>query len=504
MVIENSDPAETATNDIARCLALDIGASSGRLMEVELQGDTLTMQELARMENRPKPVDGHLCWHHESLFSEVVKGLCLAGESKKNYDSIGVDTWGVDYVLLDGKGQILGYPVAYRDERTQGMIERFTREIMTKERLYEKTGIQFLEFNTLYQLYAQTCSQPELLGKVHRLMFTADYFHYLLSGVASIEQTMASTSQMLSLCDTRWDADILEALALPQGALQTPVAAGTEVGTLLPELARQTGLSELRVIAPATHDTASAILAVPATGDDWAFLSSGTWSLLGVESKSPINGPAALAANWTNEGGYDQTYRFLKNLNGLWLVQEIARVFDGGYSFADLAALAASEPGFTSIIDPNDIRFFSPANMIDEIQEFCRETNQPIPETPGALARCAYDSLCLLYRKSLGQLHTLTGRTINVLHVVGGGSQADLLNQLTASAIGIPVLAGPVEATALGNALAQFLATGAISTVKEARRIISLSFPPRRFEPQSMPGMDQAYERFLTLTSQTP
>jgi len=260
----------------------------------------------------------------------------------------------------------------------------------------------------------------------------------------------------------------------------------------------------LRVIAPASHDTASAILAVPATGDDWAFLSSGTWSLLGVESKSPINGPAALAANWTNEGGYDQTYRFLKNLNGLWLVQEIARVFDGGYSFADLAALAASEPGFTSIIDPNDIRFFSPANMIDEIQEFCRETSQPIPETPGALARCAYDSLCLLYRNSLAQLRTLTGRTINRLHVVGGGSQADLLNQLTASAIGIPVLAGPVEATALGNALAQFLATQAISTVKEARRIISLSFPPRRFEPQSMPGMDQAYERFLTLTSQTP
>lgn len=489
---------------ISRCLALDFGASSGRLIDVELQDDNLTMHELIRMDNSPKKEEGSLFWQHEYLFSEVVKGLCIAGKSGKTYNSIGVDAWGVDYVLLDEKSKLLDRPVAYRDERTRGIIERFTQEKISRERVYEKTGIQFLEFNTLYQLYAQTLTHPELLKKTHHLLFTADYFHFLLSGVASIEKTMASTSQMLGLNDNLWDPDLLATLSLPKSALQIPVEPGTEIGFLLPELCKKTGLSKLPVIAPASHDTASAILAAPASGNDWAYLSSGTWSLLGVESKTPINGPEALVANWTNEGGYGNTYRFLKNINGLWIIQEIVRVLDGRYTFSDLAAMAATEPGFSSLIDPSDLRFFSPASMVDEIKEFCRETSQPVPETPGALARCAYDSLSLLYRRTIEQLTTLTGRTITILHVVGGGSQADLLNQLTASAIGIPVLAGPVEATALGNALAQFLATGAISDVDEARRLIGQSFPPRRFDPEVTPQIDHAYEHFLNLNSQTP
>lgn len=504
VVIAEFYPTSTAKKEISRCLALDFGASSGRLIDVELQDDNLSILELVRMENSPKKEGDSLFWQHEYLFSEVVKGLCIAGKSGKKYHSIGVDAWGVDYVLLDEKGELIDRPIAYRDKRTRGMIEHFTQQQITRERIYDKTGIQFLEFNTLYQLYSQTIAQPELLSKTHHLLFTADYFHFLLSGVARIETTMASTSQMLGLKDKLWDTELLDTLALPQTALQAPLEPGTEIGVLLPELCKKTGLSGLQVIAPASHDTASAILAVPASGDDWAFLSSGTWSLLGVESKTPINGSEALAANWTNEGGYGNTYSFLKNINGLWIIQEIVRVLDGRFSFADLAAMATAEPGFSSLIDPGDMRFFSPVSMVNEIQAFCQKTSQPIPETPGALARCAYDSLSLLYRKSLVQLSSLTGRTINVLHVVGGGSQADLLNQLTASAIGIPVLAGPVEATALGNALAQFLATGAISNVNEARRLIDRSFPPRRFDPELTLEIDQAYERFLELTSDTP
>ena len=503
VIIAKMESAAVSAKAEARCLALDFGASSGRLVEVLLEEDKLTMQELIRMENLPKDVGGSLCWQHDHLFSKVVEGLCLAGRSGKRYDSIGVDAWGVDYVLLDKNEELLAPPITYRDDRTRGMMERFIREKISREDIYDKTGIQFLAFNTLYQLYAQTLSEPELLGRAHQLLFTADYFHFLLSGVARIETTMASTSQMLGIHDKLWDTDLLQTLALPAKALQPPVKPGSVIGDLLPELCQKTGLTGLQVIAPASHDTASAILAVPASGNDWAFLSSGTWSLLGVELETPINGPEALAANWTNEGGYNDTYRFLKNINGLWIIQEIVRNLDGRYSFAELAELAAAEPGYSSLIDPSDIRFFSPTSMAGEIQQFCRETSQPVPETPGALARCAYDSLSLFYRKTLRQLIALTGRTINTLHVVGGGSQATLLNQLTASAIGIPVLAGPVEATALGNALAQFLATGRISDLAKARQLIGTSFPPRRFDPETTPDIDRAYERFLQLNSPT-
>ncbi len=497
------DATQTGKKSTPRCLALDLGASSGRLIELELKDDAFTMRELIRMKNSPKRDGDSLFWQHEHLFAEVVKGLYLAGVSGKTYDSIGVDAWGVDYVLLDKKGRLLGNPVAYRDKRTRGMIQRFTHEKISRKRVYEKTGIQFLEFNTLYQLYAQTLTEPGLLTGVHHLLFTSDYFHFLLSGVTRIEKTMASTSQMINLRDNCWDPDLLATLDLPGEALQPPVDPGTEIGALSPELCKKTGLSNLRVITPASHDTASAILAVPAEANDWAFLSSGTWSLLGVETKTPITGPDALASNWTNEGGYDNRYRFLKNINGLWIIQEIVRILGGRHTFTDLAAMAENEPGFVFLIDPGDLRFFSPVNMVNEIKEFCLETGQSVPETPGALARCAYDSLGLLYRKTFEELCSLSGKVIEVLHVVGGGSQANLLNQLTASATGIPVLAGPVEATALGNGLAQFLAAGAISTLGEARALVGRTFPPRRFEPVPTPGIDEAYRRFLALNPQT-
>lgn len=484
---------------MSQCLSLDCGASSCRLIGTALKHETLLMHEIIRMENGPEKQRGRLVWPIDRLFAHTVDGLRKAGAEGTHYDSIGVDAWGVDYVLLNENNRPLCPPVAYRDNRTRGMIERFVTERLTKERIYEKTGIQFMPFNTLYQLYAQTLTEPELLARTRRILFISDYFHFLLSGTMAIEKTIASTSQMWDLHHNCWDPDLVGALALPSEAFLPPVEPGTDVGALSPAICERTGLNTLRVITPASHDTASAVLAVPAEGDDWAYLSSGTWSLLGVETKTPITSPEALNANWTNEAGYEGTFRFLKNITGMWIIQEIARNFGGRYTFAELAVMAAAEPGFVSLINPDDARFFSPTSMTEEITHYCRETGQVVPETPGSLIRCAYDSLSLLYRKTLDDLCALSGKQIKTLHIVGGGCQADFLNQLTASATGIRVLAGPVEATALGNALGQFLTTGAIFSLAEARALIRRNFPVKQFEPDLMADVDSAYLRFVAL-----
>jgi rhamnulokinase len=483
-----------------QCLALDFGASSCRLIKTKIEEDKLLMEEIFRAANGPEREGKNLVWPLERLFGHTLDGLAKAGAEGEHYDSIGVDTWGVDYVLLDKNNELLAPPVAYRDERTSGMVERFTHEKFSKEQIYDKTGIQFMPFNTLFQLYAQTIAEPELLAQTHKFLFIADYFHFLLSGTLTIEKTMASTSQMWNLHDNCWDADLLSALALPAKALMPPVSPGSEIGVLSPEICTASSLNPMRVITPASHDTASAVLAVPAAeSNDWAYLSSGTWSLLGVESEHPITSQEAMKANWTNEGGYGNTFRFLKNITGLWIIQEIAREFGGQYSFGELAAMSMAEPSFISLINPNDPRFFSPVSMIKEIGRACNDTGQEVPKTPGSLVRCAYDSLSLLYRKTLGELCTLSGREIKTIHVVGGGSQADFLNQLTASVTGVPVSAGPVEATAIGNAVAQFLETGAISSLTEARAIIGRTFPVKQFEPESITGTDAAYHQFITL-----
>lgn len=486
------------------CLALDFGASSGRLMAVDLSNDVFSLRELARMKNGPEKRANNLAWAHERLFAEVEAGLCKAGECAETFTSIGVDAWGVDYVLLDENHNVLGLPVSYRDPRTEGMVERFERDCMPLRDLYQKTGIQILPINTLFQLYAQTLLEPELLKKAKHLVFTPDYYHFLLTGNIGIERSIASTSQMLNINDGSWDSDLLAKLALPQSALADVVPAGTDMGALTSSLTQKTELSGLRVIAPASHDTASAVLATPVRradeAGDWAYLSSGTWSLMGVETTTPITGDDAMRANWTNESGYGDTYRFLKNIIGLWIIQELARDLDGKYSFAQLAAAAEEEQAYRSLINPNDPRFFNPACMTTEIQNFCKETGQPVPDGPGALARCAYDSLSLLYRKVFLELEELRGGKINVLHVLGGGSKAHLLNQLTADALGVQVLAGPEEATALGNALAQFLSAGVISSLAEARALVAHSFPVQTYEPRAetthTERIKEAYQRF--------
>lgn len=482
-------------SDSTHCLALDFGASSIRLIGVGLVDGHLELSEFARIAHGPHEEDGRLIWDYPVIYRQIEHALAIAGASGRSFHSIGAASWGVDYVLLDEKGQRIGHPVSYRDGRTDGQVERFTSRHIGAASLFATTGLPALWFNTLYQLYAQTQSEPELLRRAHRLLFTADYAHFWLGGKPVNEITLASTSQMLTLDGAWWD-EALAPLALPDSALSPVVPAGSILGEFAPELGRKTNLCGVQVIAPCAHDTQSAILAVPATeGTDWAYLSSGTWSILGAESPVPCYDAAAEIAGLGNEQGYGGTYCVQSTVTGLWLIQEIQRLL-GRSAARQLADEAARSLAFRSLVDPADPRFFHPANMIAEIQAACGEAGEPVPVTVGELARCAYDSLALLYRQRLRVLSEVTGRRFARLHVVGGGSQAMLLNQLSAAVTGIPVLAGPAEATAIGIALAQLIALGALSSVREARRLVRVSQPPTVIEPLPITGLDDAVARF--------
>jgi rhamnulokinase len=486
---------------MSNCLALDFGASSIRLIDVSLTDGRFVLRELVRLSNGPRLVDGRQVWDYDRIFTQIKAALKSAGASGVPYASIGADSWGVDFATIGKTGALACAPVAYRDARTEGQMECYFARHLSAHELFVATGIQCFPFNTLFQLFAQGQTEPEVLQHARRLLLTADYVHFWLSGVAANERTLASTSQMLTL-DGRWWPDALETLALAPGALSAPVAPGTVLGPLRAELAAETGLRDLKVIAPAAHDTQSAIAAVPATGDrDWAYLSSGTWSIIGVESEVPFNDAAAEAAGLGNETGYAGTYCVQSTVTGLWLVQEIQRLSNDRSDGSALAAEAEQVPPFRSLINPADSRFFNPPDMIAEIRTACRAAGEPVPATPAELVRCAYDSLALLYRAALLKLSAVTGRRFTRLHVVGGGSKAALLNRLCAATTGIPVLAGPAEATALGNAMVQFIALGQLLSVAEGRRVIRESFPPVFFEPNPLPGLQKAITRFDRLTS---
>jgi rhamnulokinase len=486
-------------SDGTHCLALDFGASSIRVIDVGLAEGRLSVAEFARIAHGAQDQDGRLVWDYPVIYRQIEHALETAGAAGHSFDSIGADSWGVDYVLLDEKGARIGYPVSYRDGRTDGTIEEFTSGHIDASRLFAHTGLPPLAFNTLYQLFAQSQKEPDLLRRADQLLFTADYAHFWLSGVAANERSLASTSQMLAL-DGSWWSETMEHLVLPSHALRPPVAAGTVLGVLRPALASRTRLGSINVIAPAAHDTQSAILAVPATGkSDWAYLSSGTWSILGAESDVLWCDARAEKAGLGNEQGYGGTYCVQSTETGLWLVQEIQRLLcssdpDG------LAHEAEQAQPFRSLINPAAPRFFHPADMISEIQAACREAGEPLPETAGELTRCAYDSLALLYRQRLSDLADVTGRTFERLHIVGGGSQAMLLNRLCATAVGIPVLAGPQEATAIGNGLAQLIALGVLADVADARALVHDSFPPVLIEPVPFAGLDDAVARFGRIT----
>ena len=464
-------------------IAVDIGASSGRLIHGVIENDKLKLDEIHRFKNGFNFVNHHERWNIDSLVREIFIGLEKAKSKGITECSLGIDTWGVDYILLRKDGTKISDPISYRDCRTKSKIEEF-QTIFSKEVIYEKTGIQFLELNTLYQLYSE---DKELLSKADKILFIPDYIGYVLTGKQVTEVTNASTTQMLNLREEYFDKELLSAVNVNPKMFNPVVDPGTVLGTLSAHWYDQFDLPLVQVTTVATHDTASAIVGVPCINpnvNDWAYLSSGTWSLIGIENNIPINSAEAFVNNFTNEWGAYGTYRFLKNIMGLWMVQEIQRFFENGkYSFPEMADLANQTPFLKSVIDVNDMRFNNPENMVKEIQKACQENHQPIPESIGEITNCIYSSLALSYKNEIENLQSICERKINKIYIVGGGSNVDVLNQLTANLSGKEVYAGPGEATAVGNIIVQLISNQELENVEAGRQLIYNSFEIKEYTP---------------------
>jgi rhamnulokinase len=484
------------------CLAVDIGASSGRVILGTLSGGKITMREVHRFVNEPAMDGTTLRWRFTTLREEVLRGLTLGAQAAKadglSIATVGVDTWGVDYGLLDQSGALLEQPVHYRDARTNDLMEVVFRELVPADTIFHRTGIQFMQFNTLFQLVAESRSGSEKLTAATQLLLMGDLFHQSLAGTRSVEFTNATTTQ---LCDPRtrgWAWDLIDHLRLPRHLFPPLVEPGTRLGPLLPEVAAATGLADAQLIAVGTHDTASAVAAVPADRERFAYISCGTWSLIGTEVREPVLTENARALNFTNEGGVFGTFRLLKNVMGLWLLQECQRQWEREgqrLTWDDLVKQAATAPPLASLINPDDSLFFPPGDMVDRIRRRCVEQGEQEPTTPGAITRCILESLALAYRRRLRSVESLIGERLPVLHIVGGGARNALLCQFTADACGIPVHAGPVEATAQGNMGMQFAAAGKIGTLAELRGVIARSELPTVYRPQRGINWDAAEAR---------
>lgn len=478
-------------------IAIDIGASSGRLMLSEKDPfEKITLEEIHRFKNGFSEIDGTNYWDADHLIKEIVIGLQKVKQRGIQECYVGIDTWGVDYCLVDEQGRVLSQPVSYRDARTEQAMEEFDQK-MSLHTLYEKTGIQMQPFNTVFQLLRE---DQEKLAKAKQLLMIPDYLGCVLTGNAVLEKTNASTMQLMNLETRKLDEEVLSAIHVEKELFPKLVEPGTILGPILKTRFPEYDLPDATVITIASHDTASAVAGTPGKGENWAYISSGTWSLMGIEMEEGVSSKEAFEANFTNEWGVQGTIRFLKNIMGMWLIQEVARMQGYRYSYPELAELASQEEAFVSLIDVNDPRFMNPKNMITEIQNYCRERNQKRPETAGALARCIYDSLALCYAVELEKLEKITGRTITQLHIVGGGSNNDFLNQLTADVCGINVFAGPGEATAIGNIMVQMVATKGFGTLAEGREGIKQSFPLKEFQPQT--NNLQAREKYQSLSKQ--
>ena len=460
-------------------LAVDIGASSGRHMLAWLEDGKIRMEEIYRFENGIRPVNGHLCWDLDGLFREILEGMRRCGEAGKIPSCMGIDTWAVDFVLLDGRGERIGDSVSYRDGRTKGMDEKVYRRISEKD-LYARTGIQKQIFNTIYQIMAIKDRHPEQLEAAKDLLLIPDYLNYLLTGEKKTEYTNATTTQLVSPVTKDWDRELIQTLGFPEGLFGAITLPGTRVGSLKPEIRQQVGY-DVTVIQTATHDTASAVVSVPSTEDHLLYISSGTWSLMGTERPEADCGEASRKANLTNEGGYDYRFRYLKNIMGLWMIQSVRHEWGDRYSFAEICAMAEKENAFPSRVDANDDTFLAPESMIRAVQDFCARTGQRVPETPGQIAAVIYRSLAECYGKTIREIEALTGRNYDCIYVVGGGSHADYLNRLTAEATGKTVVCGPGEATAIGNLAVQMIAMGDLENLKAARACIADSFPQKVF-----------------------
>ncbi len=479
-------------------IAVDIGASSGRLVLGTVLDGRIHLQEIHRFQNGFEEVEGHCYWNIDYLFQEVMTGLQKVKQQGITACTLGIDTWAVDYVLLNGEGQRLHEIYAYRDERTKHAIEKVTRQL-SAEAIYEKTGIQFQPFNTLFQLAVHDSVQ---LKQADQILLVPDYLYFLLTGKRINEVTNASTTQLLHLQTREYDEDLLKLLGLDRSQFAELVQPGTSLGRVQSKWHEAYDLPDCEVICVATHDTASAVLGVPADpAKSFAYLSSGTWSLMGVELDSPIHSAEARERNFTNEWGAFHTYRFLKNIMGMWLIQEVHRHYEGAISFGGFVELAKEEPAFTTFIDFTDARFLNPRSMVGEIQSYCRETGQLVPQTPGEIARCIYDNLAILYALCVEEMEAITGRAIEVIHIVGGGSSNQLLCQLTANVSGKKVTAGPTESTALGNLAVQMIATGEVSDIHEARSLIRHTFASAIYEPEEACHRAEWIEEFKRVTT---
>ncbi|OIV47140.1 rhamnulokinase [Sodalis sp. TME1] len=475
-------------------IAVDLGATSGRVMLATWDGaaQQISLREVHRFANGFVKQQGADCWDLDRLEQEILTGIGKLDRDGTILDSIGIDTWGVDYVLLDQSGARVAPAVSYRDHRTDGVMAQVSADL-GREDIYRRTGIQFLPFNTLYQLQAWRQRQPEAAANVAHLLLIPDYFHYRLTGALNWEYTNASTTQLLNLATNDWDHALLDYLGVPRHWFGTPLPPGNTPGYWISPSGQR-----VPVIAVATHDTASAVVASPLQDESCAYLSSGTWSLMGVESHNPFCDSRALALNITNEGGVNGRYRVLKNIMGLWLLNRITQEL-GIASLPALLEEAAALPPFSRLIDPNDERFINPPSMVDAIREACREQGQPLPQEAAALARCILDSLAMLYRRVLLELSALRGIAPARLHIVGGGSQNLWLNQLTADCCQLPLSAGPVEASTLGNVGCQLMALNEVADVAAWRRIVTRSFPLAHYLPSPIPDFAHHWQRFQAL-----
>jgi rhamnulokinase len=490
-------------------VALDLGASSGRHLAGAFDGRRLAIEELYRFENGPVAVGGRLYWDLLNQWSHVQHGLRAAATTHgERIRSIGVDTWGVDFGLLGRGDELLGNPYNYRDARTEGMFERAFANV-PREEIFAATGVQFMQINTLYQLLAMRLADSPLLAEATDFLMIPDLFHWLLTGVKANEYTMATTTQFFDPRAKAWAKTLLERLQIPTRILGRIIHPGETIGRLSRQVAAATHLSNVEVVVPGTHDTASAVMAVPAaTGEatmqpDWCYISSGTWSLMGVEVASPIINDKSLALNFTNEGGVGGTTRLLKNICGLWLVQECRRVWSEQgttYSWEYLTGKAAEAAPLVSFVNPDDPRFLAPANMPEAIRAYCRDRGQHVPADEGGVIRCALESLALKYRQVLGWLEALTGGRIATIHIVGGGAQNRQLCQMAADACNRRVVAGPVEATAIGNLMMQAIAAGEVGSIAEAREVIRQSFSVETYDPREPANWEEAYTKFTALT----
>lgn len=480
--------------------AVDLGATSGRTILGTFTADGLEMEELNRFPNHLIETAGHFYWDIYELYRCIIEGLKIAARKEDiQISSIGLDTWGVDFVCVGRDGGFLRQPYSYRDPHTAGAPEAFFTRV-PRRYVYEWTGIQVMNFNTLFQLDTLRRNNDSALAATDKLLFMPDALSYMLTGEMVTEYTIASTAQLVNAGTRKLEDSLLSQLGLTQANFGRFVYPGETVGTLTPEVQRMTGLGAIPVVAVAGHDTASAVAAVPAMNRNFAYLSSGTWSLMGVETDAPVINKETEALNFTNEGGVEGTIRLLKNICGMWLLER-CRAAWGEVSYPELIAEAEAAEPFRSLINPDDALFANPSDMEQAIRTYCRDRHQPVPETRGQVVRCIFESLALRYRQVLENLCSLSPRPVETLHVIGGGSRNDLLNQWTASAVGIPVIAGPSEATAIGNVMIQALAAGTAEDVASMRRLVNRSLPLKTFLPREAEVWDAAYLHFKQLNN---